>query len=109
VEEVFANLLGNAIMYMGADNQEAHISVKGVVVGSMTRYEVEDNGLGLPPEAQQEVYTPFTRFHEESARGSGLGLSIVRRIVEKLGGEVGVESDVGKGSLFYFTLPATNA
>ena len=69
------------------------------------RYEVEDNGLGVAPEHQQHLFEMFTRFHAGYTRGAGLGLSIVNRIVNKLGGEVGVESVVNEGSTFWFTLP----
>jgi PAS domain S-box-containing protein len=70
---------------------------------------VRDNGLGLTLEAQMKLFAPFTRLEQVRAQGHGLGLSIVRRIVEKLGGEVGVVSAPGEGSCFYFTLPrATN-
>ncbi|MGD8792166.1 MAG: HAMP domain-containing sensor histidine kinase [Anaerolineae bacterium] len=68
---------------------------------------VQDNGPGLDAEAQQRLFAPFTRPSEMRAMGHGLGLSIVRRIVEKLGGEVGVENAgvPGTGCTFYFTLP----
>ena len=66
---------------------------------------MRDNGPGLTPEEQARLFTPFTRLDQVRARGHGLGLSIVRRIVEKLGGQVGVESEVGRGSFFFFTLP----
>ncbi|HOT90151.1 MAG TPA: response regulator [Anaerolineae bacterium] len=67
---------------------------------------VRDNGPGLTPEEQARAFTPFTRFHQEKAEGHGLGLSIVQRIVEKLGGQVGVESTAmpGEGCIFWFTL-----
>ncbi len=68
---------------------------------------VRDNGPGLTPEEQAQAFTPFTRFHQEKAEGHGLGLSIVQRIVEKLSGQVGVESTAipGEGCTFWFTLP----
>ncbi|MBN1876936.1 MAG: GAF domain-containing protein [Anaerolineae bacterium] len=66
---------------------------------------VRDNGYGLTAEEQENLFTQFTRLHKMRAEGHGLGLSIVRRIVEKLGGEVGVESRPGYGSTFWFTLP----
>lgn len=74
----------------------------------MVRFWVRDNGPGLTPDQQAQLFTPFERLHQARAEGHGLGLSIVKRIVEKLGGEVGVESDgvPGQGSTFYFTLPA---
>jgi signal transduction histidine kinase len=69
---------------------------------------VRDNGLGLTEEQQQRLFTQFTRMHEMRAEGYGLGLSIVERIVRKLGGAVGVESQAGAGSTFWFTLPAAD-
>jgi len=70
------------------------------------QFWVRDNGPGLTSEAQAKLFAPFTRLEQIRAQGHGLGLSIVRRIVEKLGGEVGVISAPGEGSCFYFTLPA---
>ncbi len=103
VEEVWANYLSNALKYGGRPPQ--------VELGfSKTEQEitfwVRDNGAGLAPEEQAQLFTQFTRLHQLRVEGHGLGLSIVRRIVEKLGGRVGVESQVGQGSTFYFTLPA---
>ncbi len=71
----------------------------------MIRFWVRDNGHGLTLDEQERLFTPFERLHQVRVEGHGLGLSIVRRIVEKLGGQVGVESVVGQGSVFYFTLP----
>jgi signal transduction histidine kinase len=72
------------------------------------QFWVRDNGAGLTPEEQARLFTPFTRLNELKVKGHGLGLSIVRRIIDKLGGEVSVESDgvAGKGSTFSFSLPA---
>jgi len=72
----------------------------------MVRFWVRDNGQGIPPQEVGRLFTPFTRLGQVRAKGHGLGLSIVRRIVEKLGGQVGLESELGKGSTFFFTLPA---
>jgi two-component system sensor histidine kinase/response regulator len=72
----------------------------------MVRFWVRDNGPGLTPDEQARLFTPFTRLDRIRAKGHGLGLSIVRRIVEKMGGQVDVESEAGKGSRFSFTLPA---
>jgi signal transduction histidine kinase len=73
----------------------------------MVRFWVNDNGNGLKAEEQVRVFAPFTRLDQTCAEGSGLGLSIAQRIVEKLGGQVGVESEglPGQGCTFYFTLP----
>jgi len=69
------------------------------------RFWAKDNGPGLSPEEQAVLFTQFTRLHETRAEGHGLGLSIVQRIITKLGGTVGVESQLGSGSSFWFTLP----
>ncbi|HUX62028.1 MAG TPA: PAS domain-containing sensor histidine kinase, partial [Ignavibacteriaceae bacterium] len=104
LEEVWINYIINAIKYggtppiieLGSDENSGRI-----------RYWVRDNGNGLTKEQIPLLFTNFTRLHEFRAQGNGLGLSIVKRIIDKLGGEAGVESEVGKGSLFYFTLPKT--
>jgi two-component system sensor histidine kinase/response regulator len=70
------------------------------------RFWVRDYGPGIAPEAQARLFAVFERLGQVHLSGHGLGLSIVKRIVEKLGGQVGVESQVGQGSTFYFTLPA---
>jgi PAS domain S-box-containing protein len=102
VEEVWANYLSNAIKYGG---QPPHVEFGATEQADGTvRFWVRDNGPGLTPEEQDRLFTPFTRLDQVRAKGHGLGLSIVRRIVEKLGGQVGVESEIGRGSKFYFTL-----
>ena len=105
IEEVLANLIGNAIKYMGADNPNPHIWIHGEADGEMVRLAVQDNGLGIPPDQQERLFEMFTRVHYNEAGGFGLGLSIVQRIVSKLNGQVGVTSTPGEGSTFWFTLP----
>jgi signal transduction histidine kinase len=104
VEEVLVNYVSNAIKYGG---QPLRIELGAdVQANGMVRFWVRDNGPGLTPEQQARLFTPFTQLDEVRATGHGLGLSIVRRIVEKLGGQVGVTSEVGRGSVFTFSLPA---
>lgn len=111
VEEVWVNYISNAIKYGGEppeiwlDAEELRASPLPAG-GPTVRFWVRDNGPGLKPEEQKRLFTPFTRIHTDRAAGHGLGLSIVQRIVEKLGGEVGVVSQYGGGSTFFFTLPA---
>jgi signal transduction histidine kinase len=103
VEEVWTNYLSNAIKYGG--------SPPVIVFGAdpphegMVRFWLRDNGRGIAPEDQVQLFAQFSRLDEVHATGHGLGLSIVKRIVAKLGGTVGVESTLNAGSTFYFTLP----
>jgi len=102
VEEVWINYLSNAIKYGGECPQ---IELGATVQNDDTvRFWIKDNGPGLTAEEQKELFIPFTRLNQIRTEGHGLGLSIVERIVEKLGGTVGVESTAGQGSTFFFTL-----
>jgi len=104
VEEVWMNYVNNAIKY-GGSPPLVQLGADPAVDGKV-RFWVRDNGQGIPRADLARLFTPFTRLDQASAKGHGLGLSIVRRIVERLGGEVGVESAWTEGSTFYFTLPA---
>jgi PAS domain S-box-containing protein len=103
VEQVWVNYLSNAIKY-GGRPPRVELGATGQADG-MVRFWVRDNGPGLTPEEQARLFTPFTQLAQVPVKGHGLGLSIVRRIVEKFGGQIGVESEVGQGSVFTFTLP----
>ena len=106
IEEIWVNYLSNGCKYGGTPPR---LELGGdALPDGRARFWVRDNGDGLTSEEQSRLFTPFTRLDQARARGYGLGLSIVRRIAEKLGGQVGVESDgaPGQGSTFYFTLPA---
>ncbi len=104
VEEVWANYMSNAMKYGGLS---PHVELGATPQpDGMVRFWVRDSGPGLTPEDLARLFNPFTRLSRIRASGHGLGLSIVRRIVEKLGGQVGAESQAGQGSLFFFTLPA---
>jgi two-component system sensor histidine kinase/response regulator len=104
IEEVWVNYLSNAIKY-GGRPPRIELGAAEEQDG-MIRFWIRDNGPGLTPEEQARLFTPFTRLDRVRAKGHGLGLSIVRRIVERLGGQVGVDSRVGEGSVFSFILPA---
>jgi signal transduction histidine kinase len=104
VEEVWDNYLSNALKYGG---RPPRVELGATIEpDGMVSFWVRDNGNGLPPEAQAQLFTPFKRFTKERTDGHGLGLVIVQGIVEKLGGQVWVKSEVGQGSTFGFTLPA---
>lgn len=108
VEEIWVNYISNAIKYGGRSqlNLPPHIELgfdppapQGTI-----RFWVKDNGPGLSDEAQSRLFMPFERLHQAKIKGHGLGLSIVRRIAQRIKGDVGVESTVGLGSKFYFAL-----
>lgn len=103
LEEVWFNYISNAIRYGG---RPPEVRLGAEKAGGTIRFWVEDNGEGIAPEDQELLFQPFTRLEQVKTGGHGLGLSIVQRIVDKLGGEVGVTSEVGRGSRFWFTLPA---
>ena len=106
VEEVWVNYLSNGIKY-GGRPPRLELGATGAE-DAMVRFWIRDNGPGLTEEQQARLFVPFTQLAQVRVGGHGLGLSIVQRIVQKLGGEVGVESEgiEGRGSLFFFTLPA---
>lgn len=112
LEQVFANLIGNALAYLSPD-RPGQIEVGWVPPGAATRdlgpefhtYCVRDNGLGIPEHARDKVFQIFQRLHPQVAAGEGLGLALVRRIVERHQGSIWIESVEGAGSAFYVALP----
>ena len=104
VEEIWVNYLSNAIKYGG---WPPHVELNAAPqLDGAVCFWVRDNGPGIALEDQARLFKPFTRLDQARAKGHGLGLSGVRQIVEKLGGQVGVTSVPGHGSMFSFTLPA---
>lgn len=103
VEEVWLNYLSNGLKYGG---QPPRLECGAAYQNdNQVRFWVRDNGPGIPPDQVRLLFKEFTRLDKSRNDSHGLGLSITYRIIEKLGGEVGVESIPGEGSLFYFTLP----
>jgi len=105
VQEMWANYLSNSIKY-GASPPRVELGAKEEGNG-LLRFWVMDNGDGISEEDQGHLFREFSRLQSSQTDSHGLGLSIVKRIAEKLGGKVGVESSVGAGSTFWFTLPAS--
>jgi signal transduction histidine kinase len=105
LEEVWVNYISNALKYGG---QPPRLELEATpYFDGWVRFSVRDNGQGVDEAAQSRLFTEFTRLDKIRAEGNGLGLSIVRRIMDKLGGRYGLESTPGQGSLFYFALPCT--
>jgi signal transduction histidine kinase len=107
VEEAGVNYVSNATKY-GGHPPRVELGAETQADGQIC-FWVRDNGRGISLEEQKRLFTPFTRLSQVQVKGYGLGLSIVRRIVEKLGGRAAAESEVGQGSVFSFTLPAALA
>lgn len=103
VEEIWVNYVSNALKY-GGHPPQVELGSDRLANGHI-RFWVRDNGPGISPEAQSHLFVAFGEKSKVRATGSGLGLSIVKQIAEKMGGEVGVDSAIGQGSTFYFILP----
>jgi PAS domain S-box-containing protein len=112
VEQVFANLIGNALNYL--DPARPGLVTVGALSdeespSGMRTYFVRDNGIGIPAAYHSKLFQALQRLHPDKAPGEGIGLAIVRRVLERLGGTIRVESTAGVGTTFYFTLPAPGA
>jgi signal transduction histidine kinase len=117
VTEVLVNYISNAIKYGGNEQNgappeiELGFDLPGTYASSQSdhaRIWVKDNGNGIPEEKTERLFKEFSRLHSSKYEGHGLGLSIVKSVIDKLGGTVGVEPNEGRGSRFYFTLPVSN-
>jgi PAS domain S-box-containing protein len=101
---VFQNLIGNAIKFRNDDPPRIQISAEQV--DRMWRFAIRDNGIGIDPAFFDRIFEIFQRLHtRDKYSGTGVGLAIVKRIIERHGGKIWVESEMGKGSTFYFTVP----
>jgi light-regulated signal transduction histidine kinase (bacteriophytochrome) len=105
--QVFQNLLANAIQYRGDEPPRIHISAQDC--GAEWLLGVKDNGIGIDPRYAQYVFGVFKRLHGKERPGTGIGLAICQRIVERHGGRIWVESEPGQGATFFFTLPKAAA
>lgn len=101
---VFQNLIGNALKFRAAEAPRIHIGVRENTAGWV--FSVRDNGIGISPDHQDRVFHIFERLHPaDEYPGNGIGLATVKKIVERHGGQVWVESELGNGSTFYFAIP----
>ena len=105
LRQVFDNLISNAIKF-SCERTDAQIRISYAQKGERVSFTVSDNGRGIPPEQRQHVFAPFVRLNPHCAPGSGIGLTIVKRIVDLYGGKVWVESSTFAGCSVIFTMPA---
>jgi signal transduction histidine kinase/DNA-binding response OmpR family regulator len=105
LHELFAQLVDNALKFRG--REPLRIRIDAGREGEEWRFAVSDNGIGIAPEYAERIFNVFERLHGADYPGTGIGLAISRRIVERHGGRIWVESDSGNGATFYFTIPAT--
>ncbi|MCK4751871.1 MAG: PAS domain-containing protein [Planctomycetes bacterium] len=105
ISQVFSNLLDNVLKYLD-EHRAGLIRVSGRTENNISIYCVEDNGVGIAPAHQEKIFEIFHRLEPEKGSGEGLGLTIVRRILDRHNGEVWVESELGLGSKFFVSLPA---
>jgi len=105
IEQIFANLIGNAVNYLDPTRPgQVEVSAR-VADDSTVVYAVADNGFGIPQPYQSKIFTAFQRLHGDVAKGEGIGLALVRRMVERNGGRVWFESEVGRGTTFFVAMP----
>jgi light-regulated signal transduction histidine kinase (bacteriophytochrome) len=104
LQQVFQNLIGNALKYRSQDSPRIHVSAN--LRGSAWCFSVQDNGIGIDPQYKEKIFGVFKRLHQDQKySGTGIGLAICQRVVERYGGRIWVESEPGKGATFFFTVP----
>ncbi len=104
IAQVFQNLIGNAIKFQGNNKPKINISV--TKEDNQWLFSVQDNGIGIDPKHSDRIFEVFKRLHKKrDYPGTGIGLAICKKIIERHGGRIWVESELGKGTIFYFTLP----
>lgn len=102
--EIFQNLIDNAAKFMGEQSKPCiEIGVQGELKNKLVWF-VRDNGIGISPQFKDRIFGLFDKLNSQS-EGTGIGLALVKRIVELHGGKIWIESEVGRGTTFFFTLP----
>jgi light-regulated signal transduction histidine kinase (bacteriophytochrome) len=104
LQQLFRNLIGNALKYRGPDPPQIHVFAERH--GQAWQFGVKDNGIGIEPRFYERIFQIFQRLHPRGQfSGTGIGLAVCKKIVERHGGAIGVASTPGQGSTFSFTIP----
>ncbi|MBI9072803.1 MAG: GHKL domain-containing protein [Melioribacteraceae bacterium] len=109
INQIFTNLLTNAINYSDSSKDEKFISIYSYKKNNYVIYKVEDNGIGIKKDEQKNIFEIFKRINEVEINGDGLGLTIVKKLVDRHDGEIWVESEHGTGTTFFIKIPAEKA
>jgi PAS domain S-box-containing protein len=108
LQQLFQNLIGNALKYRTEDSPRIHVSAMDFE--GTWRFSIRDNGIGIDLKYQENIFGVFKRLHNDTKySGTGIGLAICQRVVERYGGRIWVESELGKGATFFFTIPPNAA
>jgi light-regulated signal transduction histidine kinase (bacteriophytochrome) len=103
IVQALQNLIGNAIKFHG--NQPPQVDISAEKKADEWVFSVKDNGIGIDPQFFDRIFVVFQRLHRGEYSGTGIGLAVVKKIVQRHGGRVWLESQPGKGSTFYFSIP----
>ncbi len=108
LSQLFQNLIGNAVKFHGKDAPRVHVSAGND--GDKWVFSVRDNGIGIEEKYKEKIFQIFQRLHSRSEySGTGIGLAVCKKIVERHGGQIWIDSESGKGTVFYFTVPINKA
>ncbi|MGF1505813.1 MAG: ATP-binding protein [Anaerolineae bacterium] len=105
LEQAVGNLIDNAVKYIGRDNADPAVWIYGRIDGDWARLSVMDNGIGIPEDMREQIFKMGARSHPQEGPGQGLGLTLIKRTIERMGGRVGVDPAPEQGSVFWFMLP----
>jgi len=105
--QLMLNLISNALKYRGTDPPRVRVSAERSAAGDAWTFAVRDNGIGIARRHQEQIFEMFKRLHDQKEiPGTGIGLAVCRRVVQRHGGTIWVESEPGRGSTFFFTIAA---